>query len=178
MPTTKKWIRVKGKANGISIGPDGIVFILGVKRRDSGFEIYRWSSTGEWERVNGSAVKIAIGSGGRPLILTKRNSIYWPKDTCYKNEEISSNDEMDSNQSYESPEANGKCKSIAPISPVRRSGLARSIAVGSTAWVIGTEKAPGGYGIWKRANQKWMKAESAKGAVRLAVSQTGVAYFV
>lgn len=55
-PTTNRWVRVSGQASDIGIGPDGTVYILGVRSRKSGKEIYRYIA-GTWKRVNGSAKK-------------------------------------------------------------------------------------------------------------------------
>ena len=73
-----------GKATDIAIGPEGTVFILGVKKRKSGHAIYRYNDDmGKWDRINGSAVKITVGRNGKPHILTAKNNIYWPEDPCY-----------------------------------------------------------------------------------------------
>jgi len=74
----KRWSRVKGEAVDIGIGPDGNVFILGPKGRQSGQEIFEWTNRMKWTRINGSAQKVVVGKGGQPFILTKRNRIYWP----------------------------------------------------------------------------------------------------
>ena len=85
IPLRKRFFTIKGSATDISVGPEGTVFILGVTKRQSGQEIYRFDpDTGKWARVNGSAIKITVGPKGKPHILTEKNNIYWPAGTCYE----------------------------------------------------------------------------------------------
>jgi murein DD-endopeptidase MepM/ murein hydrolase activator NlpD len=57
-------------------------------------------------------------------------------------------------------------------------GCARDIGVGANAqaWVIGCDKAAGGYGIYKRANNTWIKVPG--GATHIAVRPNGLPVIV
>ena len=197
---------VAGKASDISIGPEGTVFILGVKKGKLGQKIFRFDpDTGMWARVNGSATKISVGPNGKPHILTKNNKIFWPKEKCYKPKKaisrpkaVSVPDESQIKQEIEAltyrkrPDFDRKsdkpCLSMEKIKVKRRSGLARKISVGAdgSIWAIGTNKMPGGYGIWRRINGVWepvnsnsnIRDKAWRGAMRLAVGPTGNACFV
>lgn len=137
-----------------------------------------------WQRINGSAKKVVVASGGRPLIITKRHSIYWPDEYCYK----TNAPETDSTQTNTSPNSMMKqeaCKSTKPIQSVRRPGKANDISAGAdgSIWAIGVNEVTGGYGIWKRFGTIWKQVTAVNektwvGAVRIAVSPQGAAYFV
>ena len=58
------------------------------------------------------------------------------------------------------------------------SGLATAIGVGAdgSAWVIGTNTVPGGFGIWRLAGNNWVQVDG--GAVRITVDGRGEPWVV
>ncbi len=58
------------------------------------------------------------------------------------------------------------------------SGLANDVGVGAdgSAWVIGTNNAPGGFGIWRLQGSNWVQVDG--GAVRITVDPRGEPWVV
>jgi hypothetical protein len=69
------WVRLPGAAHDIGVGADGSVWVVGVKERGGGYEIYKLGSYG-WIRVEGSGVRIDVDPEGRPWVINHDDQIY------------------------------------------------------------------------------------------------------
>lgn len=70
-----RWVKVPGKATDISIAANGQVWVLGDKRTDGGFEIFRRDGS-QWTKVPGGAAKIAVDPRGQPWVINTEGLIF------------------------------------------------------------------------------------------------------
>ena len=70
------WERLSGQAIDIASGPDGSVYVIGVKNQYGGNRIYKWNGSG-WTQISGmTGVSIAVDASGNPWIADENTHIY------------------------------------------------------------------------------------------------------
>ena len=136
------WRGMPGAAKDIGIGVNGTVWIIGANKTQGGYGIYRWRED-RWQGIDGGAVRIAVDTYGNPWVVNSARRILR---RVYKRA---------GNEWIEMP------------------GRATDIGIGANGavWVIGANKTPGGFGIYRWVKNRWKGVDG--GAVRIAVGPKG-----
>ena len=70
-----RWGIIPGKANDISVGADGSIWVIGATPVAGGYNIHRWTGN-SWQRVDGGATEIAVAPDGTPWVVNDQGNIY------------------------------------------------------------------------------------------------------
>jgi len=139
---------LKGPASDVGAGGTAI-WKLDTQKTNGGFAIHRLNAQNGWDKMPGAAVRLAVDPMGAAWVINSKNILYhW----------------------------NAKKNNWDKISNQK----ATDVGVGQdgTVWVIGTDKANGGFGIY-RQNKKgkgWTKIPGS--ATRIDVDDKGNAWIV
>ena len=77
------WFRIKGRASSIAIGAEGSVVVLGTRKTDGGYRIFKWSHQTElWQFIGLGAVEVAVGPRGKVYYIDAQGKMYWPDEDC------------------------------------------------------------------------------------------------
>jgi hypothetical protein len=67
--------QLPGGATDLSVGADGVAWIIGALPTGGGYGIYRWTGFG-WAQYPGGAVHIAVDPAGNPWVINSAHQIY------------------------------------------------------------------------------------------------------
>jgi hypothetical protein len=144
--------QLPGGATDIGAGADGSVWIIGTSATSGGFNIFKFNGNGwDMDYLDGGAVRIAVGPTGVPFIINSSNQIF--------------------ERTTNSPFA-GFWQQLP--------GAGTDIGVGAdgSVWVLGVTPRNGGFPIFKFNGTGWDADAAGGGAVRIAVSPSGVPWIV
>ena len=181
--TPEGWTVVPGAAVRVAVGPMGRAFVV-----NAAGEIYRWEET--WTRIPGIAVEVAMSPDGTLHAVGRKGDIF----------------RMEGGNWAKVPGGEGlqraggaRALAIGPDRALwvitgdgslwRRAALnanwrtwevqAKDVAVASdgTVFVVGTEPAPGGFGVLRLVGSSFVPEPGVAG-VRIAAGSRGIAYVV
>ncbi len=166
-----RFARTDGQALRLDVGPWGTPWVA-----NRGGDIYRWVHK-HWERLPGGAVDVGVGADGSVFIIGNRkiesggNGIYhWSGSSWDKYPGAAVRIDVDTSGKPWVVNANGDIFRWTGMAWVQLPGKATDISVGPLgAWVTGTDRVPGGHGIyrWDEAIHNWRRVPG--GATEISV---------
>ena len=142
------WIvKMPSEASAIAAAADGSVWKIGSKRRPGGFAPAKWlADKKRWQDLPAPHAGVEIALGPTGRALVLNDAAKVSVQTADRWER-------------------------ADVS-LRQA----SVGADGSAWGIGADPDAGGYGIWKRVGEKWVKDKG--GALRVSVSPEGAPWVV